>query len=134
MKIDVSKTFKGLDGATINAVKEIALADEKTQEPIVDKASGMPIVVSIPQKDKALTLKQVIVQALNRKDVDPATGKAEDWDENKTWEMYCIQKKVFEANGKGIELDAKEITSIQERVAKFQTPWIYGQVRDMLNV
>lgn len=131
-KIKVDQTFKGLDGRTVGTFKEMMLSKDGKQEPLLDEKTGAPVIAQFEDPNDALTLKQVIVQSINKRDIDEKTKQPEVWDQDKSYLHYCIQKKVFDAPKGGIELEASEKVAILEQVNKFQTTWIYGQVRDML--
>jgi len=131
-KIKVDQTFKGLDGKTIGTFKEMVLSKDGGPEPVLDEKTGNPLGVQFIDEKEAKTLKQVIVQCVNKRDTDEKTKQPEIWSEEKNWKHYCIQKKVFDAPKAGIDLDSVEKTAILEQVNKFETTWMYGQVRDML--
>jgi hypothetical protein len=130
-KIKMDQTFKGLDGETVGTVRELTPVSQES----IDKGNpkgvtdddGNPLVVRWEDKKNPMTLRQVICQRVNQR-----SGQTDQWDQAKSWTAYQVQKKVFHAPKVGIELDKIEVTAILDAVAKHETPWIFGQVREML--
>jgi len=131
-KIDITKTFKDLEGNIVGQIYEGPIAmNDKAEEFLKDK-SGKPLIARIDRgPDKALTLQQVICHALMAQKTNK-DGSPEDIDESKAWEMYQLTEQVRKVK-KDIDLSPTQVKEILERINIFRPTYIYGQAREYLD-
>ena len=123
MKIDLRKVIKNLDGTGMGTSQEYLVVD--TTNNIMNDAEGKPVVVTITDPKKALTLKAICKNILFYDHAD------EKNDGDKKAKKFELGMKILHTK-KEINLKAEEITTIKELVKiRYQT-LIYGQICNIL--
>lgn len=89
---------------------------------------GTPVLKNPRDKnDKTLmTLRDVLIDSLNLKELDPSTGRISDVDMKRSIENYEVSKKMVA--GDEVDLTAEQIARIQKNMLKIYGDVITGQV------
>jgi len=128
MKVKTNQTFKDLDGNIVGQIYEGPVLKEGTTDEFVMSGDRPAITVIDRGADKALTLKQVVCQALMTKEVKD--NKPVELTEAERWTNFQLTRKIQDKSE--VDLTPSEIVLILKRVHLFRPDYIYGQVREML--